>query len=39
MAKRPTLRDIAQEADVALSTVSQVLNNKPNVSAQPGSAS
>lgn len=33
MAKKPTLRDIAQQADVALSTVSQVLNNKPGVSA------
>lgn len=32
MAKKPTLRDIAQQADVALSTVSQVLNNKPGVS-------
>lgn len=34
MAKRTTLRDIAQQADVALSTVSQVLNNKPGVSAE-----
>ena len=32
MAKGPTFRDIAREADVALSTVSQVLNNKPGVS-------
>ena len=34
MAKKPTLRDIAQQADVALSTVSQVLNNKPGVSME-----
>lgn len=34
MAKKPTLRDIASHADVALSTVSQVLNNKPNVSPE-----
>ena len=34
MAKKPTFRDIAEHADVALSTVSQVLNNKPNVSAE-----
>lgn len=34
MAKKPTLRDIAKQAGVALSTVSQVLNNKPNVSAE-----
>lgn len=34
MPKNPTLRDIAGRADVALSTVSQVLNNKPNVSAE-----
>ena len=33
MPKKPTLRDIAKQADVALSTVSQVLNNKPGVSA------
>ncbi|HEX2618716.1 MAG TPA: LacI family DNA-binding transcriptional regulator, partial [Phototrophicaceae bacterium] len=34
MGKRPTLRDIAKHADVALSTVSQVLNNKPGVSPE-----
>jgi LacI family transcriptional regulator len=34
MAKNPTLRDIAAKADVALSTVSQVLNNKANVSPE-----
>lgn len=34
MAKKITLRDIAREANVSLSTVSQVLNNKPNVSSQ-----
>jgi LacI family transcriptional regulator len=34
MAKKTTLRDIAQQANVALSTVSQVLNNKPNVSPE-----
>ncbi len=34
MAKEVTLRDIAKLADVALSTVSQVLNNKPNVSSE-----
>ena len=34
MAKRVTLRDIAKAANVSISTVSQVLNNKPNVSAQ-----
>ena len=33
MAKKVTMRDIAREAEVALSTVSQVINNKPNVSA------
>jgi LacI family transcriptional regulator len=32
MARKPTFRDIARHADVALSTVSQVLNNKPGVS-------
>lgn len=32
--KKPTLRDIAQHADVALSTVSQVINNKPGVSPE-----
>lgn len=34
MQKKPTLRAIADYADVALSTVSQVLNNKPNVSPE-----
>lgn len=34
MRKKPTLRDIAQYADVALSTVSQVLSNKPGVSPE-----
>jgi LacI family transcriptional regulator len=34
MAKKPTLRDIALQADVALSTVSQVLNNRPGVSPE-----
>lgn len=34
MSKKPTLRDIAKYADVALSTVSQALNNKPGVSAE-----
>ncbi len=33
MPKKITLRDIARESGVALSTVSQALNNKPNVSA------
>jgi LacI family transcriptional regulator len=34
MARKPTFRDIARHADVALSTVSQVLNNKPGVSSE-----
>ena len=34
MGKKPTLRDIAEYADVALSTVSETLNNKPGVSAE-----
>ena len=34
MGKKPTLRDIAKAADVALSTVSQTLNNKPGVSPE-----
>lgn len=34
MARKPTLRDIARQADVALSTVSQVLNNKAGVSPE-----
>lgn len=34
MAKKTTLRDIAKHANVALSTVSQVLNNKPGVSPE-----
>ena len=34
MGKKPTLRDIAEYADVALSTVSQTLNNKPGVSPE-----
>jgi LacI family transcriptional regulator len=34
MTKQPSLRDIAKQADVALSTVSQVLNNKPGVSPE-----
>lgn len=34
MVKKPTLRDIAEYADVALSTVSQTLNNKPGVSPE-----
>jgi len=34
MAKKPTLRDIAKESGVALSTVSQVLNNKAGVSTE-----
>ncbi len=32
MPKNPTMRDIAAKAEVALSTVSQVLNNRANVS-------
>ena len=32
MAKNVTMRDVAREAGVALSTVSQVFNDKPNVS-------
>src|SRR3954466_8395034 len=31
MGKKPTLRDVADYADVALSTVSQALNNKAGV--------
>ncbi len=34
MGKKPTLRDIAEYADVALSTVSQALNNRPGVSSE-----
>lgn len=34
MAKEPTLRDIARLADVSLSTVSLVLNNKANVTPE-----
>lgn len=34
MPKKPTLRDIASLADAAVSTVSQVLNNKANVSPE-----
>ena len=34
MKKKITMRDIAQHANVALSTVSQVFNNKPNVTAE-----
>jgi LacI family transcriptional regulator len=34
MAKKTTFRDIAKQADVALSTVSQVLNNRPGVSQE-----
>jgi len=34
MAKKPTLRDIAKQADVAVSTVSQVINNKSGVSSK-----
>ena len=34
MGRKPTLRDIAEYADVALSTVSQALNNKPGVSPE-----
>ncbi len=34
MGKKPTLRDIAQHANVALSTVSQALNNKAGVSPE-----
>ncbi len=34
MTKKVTLRDIAREANVSLSTVSQVLNNRPNVAPQ-----
>jgi len=32
MVKKVTMRDVAEKADVAVSTVSQVFNNKPNVS-------
>ena len=32
MVKKVTMRDVAKEANVAVSTVSQVFNNKPNVS-------
>lgn len=34
MSKNPTLRDIARAADVSLSTVSYVLNNRANVSPE-----
>jgi LacI family transcriptional regulator len=34
MGKKPTLRDIAEHANVALSTVSETLNNKAGVSAE-----
>lgn len=34
MVKHPTFRDIARQADVALSTVSQVLNNRPGVALE-----
>ncbi len=34
MVKKITFRDIARQADVAVSTVSQVLNNKPGVSTE-----
>jgi len=34
MVKKVTMRDVAKQADVALSTVSQVFNNKPNVSSE-----
>ncbi len=34
MEKKPTLRDIAKHADVALSTVSMALNNRPGVSSK-----
>lgn len=34
MGKKTTLRDVARHADVALSTVSQVMNNKPGVSLE-----
>ncbi|PJF39796.1 MAG: hypothetical protein CUN55_13570 [Phototrophicales bacterium] len=34
MSRKITLRDIAKEAGVSLSTVSQVLNNRPNVAPQ-----
>lgn len=34
MAKKPTLRDIAKYTGVALSTVSQTLNNQPGVSPE-----
>jgi LacI family transcriptional regulator len=34
MAKHPTFREIAKRADVALSTVSQVLNNRPGVALE-----
>ncbi len=34
MKKKVTMRDIAKQADVALSTVSQVLNNKSNVAVE-----
>jgi LacI family transcriptional regulator len=34
MGKKPTLRDVAEYADVALSTVSQALNNRPGVSPE-----
>jgi DNA-binding LacI/PurR family transcriptional regulator len=34
MTKKPTIRDVAREADVSVATVSRILNEKPDVSEE-----